>query len=148
MIDINTVETVEAEDYTVRVGHGEQGYEAVVLEEERQSGGFGGRGHPLMQGVMMVQMTRQTGPDQSNEEREPVGPVVEAPHRWVAIGLAIEAYEWPGDTVTTEEAYEQMTGRSPQDQVAELVADAELPFEEEVDVDADDIVDELEGDDE
>lgn len=131
MIDINTVETVEAEDYTVRVGHGEEGYEAVVLEEEQQSGG---RGHPLMQGVMMVQMTR--GPDQSNEEREPMGPVVEAPHRWVAIGLAIEAYEWAEvgeDAVTTEEAYEQMTGRSPQNQVAELIADAELPFEEDDD---------------
>jgi len=65
-----------------------------------------------------------------------MGPVVEAPHRWVAIGLAIEAYEWDevgGDTVTTEEAYEQMTGRSPQDQVAELIADAELPFEDDDD---------------
>jgi len=135
MIDINTVETVEAEDYTVRVGHGEQGYEAVVLEEEQQSRGSGGRGHPLMQGVMMVQMTRGQ-PSPPDEERKPMGPVVEAPHRWVAIGLAIEAYEWDevgGDTVTTEEAYEQMTGRSPQDQVAELIADAELPFEDDDD---------------
>jgi len=132
MIDINTVETVEAEDYTVRVGHGEQGYEAVVLEEEQRSGAARPGGHPFLTNMVVV----QGGPgnsSQPDEEREPMGPVVEAPHRWVAIGLAIEAYKWPGDTVTTEEAYEQMTGRSPQDQVAELVADAELPFEDDDD---------------
>jgi hypothetical protein len=88
MSDITTIETVDAGEYTVRVGQTNDGtaWEAVVLSRsdnkpDRQLA----FPHPVMN---MAPSTDET------DETEPIGPAVTAPHRWVAIGFAIEALEW------------------------------------------------------
>lgn len=83
MADLNSVEEVEVEDYVVRVGKGPSGYEAAVIgvsgvEKEKKQ-----MGSPFMYTMKTKQVTEDVD-----------APVMIADHRWVAIGLAIEAYEW------------------------------------------------------
>lgn len=107
MSDITTVEEVQAEDYTVRVAQTADGsaWEAVVLSED--SGGSSGPSVGGMSG-MLVMSTGSDDTDDSEDDDAPVGPPVTAPHRWVAIGFAIEAYEWrqvDEDVVDVDDAY-------------------------------------------
>lgn len=103
MSDITTVEEVSAGDYQVRVAQTDDGaaWEAVVIGE---SGGGASMG---MAGMMLGMPT----PD-SDDGGDPLGPPVTAPHRWVAIGFAIEAYEWGEigeETVSVPEGYQHLT---------------------------------------
>lgn len=81
MIDINTIEKIEHSDYTVRVGSNDDGYEAVVVTE---GGGQEVNMHPFMQSAIVT----------ASSEEEVQAPVVSAPHKHVAVGLAVDAYEW------------------------------------------------------
>lgn len=83
MADLNSVEEVEVEDYVVRVGKSPTGYEAAVIgvkgtEKEKEQ-----MGSPFMFTMKTKQVTEDVD-----------APVMIAGHRWVAIGLAVEAYEW------------------------------------------------------
>lgn len=93
MSDITTIEEVDAGEYTVRVAQTDDGqaWEAVVVSED-------GASSPNPTG-MMVMLSNRT-PDADDSDDAPVGTPVTAPHRWVAIGFAIEAYEW--ETVNEE----------------------------------------------
>lgn len=125
MTDIATVEEVEAGGHTVRVGHTEDGsWEAVVLEAPDDDSGSRG-----LSGGHMAAMITFGGSSSPSKDKEPAGPVKEAPHKWVAVGFAIEAREW------------QEAGDS------EVLAEVEEAYDEaEVSVDAEDVIDELEGD--
>lgn len=90
-IDIRSVREVEAGPYTVRVGVGEGMYEAAVLEED---GGQSPSRHVSPQVTMMMQMQMSQGGGDPEGGEEPIGPTAEAPHEWVAVGLAIEMHEW------------------------------------------------------
>lgn len=87
---LGTVETVAAEDYTVRVAQTADGaaWQAVVVETDTGSDGPSLGGHPLLM------MQAATNDDADADDAVPCGPTVTAPHRWVAIGFAIEAYEF------------------------------------------------------
>jgi hypothetical protein len=119
MTDITTIEEVSAGGYTVRVGRtGDgEGYEAVVLDED------GGSDTPTKSlfGTPFAPVDFNIDTD----DAEPVtAPTVTAPHRWVAIGLAIEAYEW-GEIdeapLDPEAVYKWST--IDDERVAEVVAD-------------------------
>lgn len=90
MTDITTVEEVSAGDYTVRVAQTDDGraWEAVVISEGDDStsrtGGMAG----------LFTIAARSSSDDEDSEPGPLGPPVTAPHRWVAVGFAIEAYEW------------------------------------------------------
>jgi len=85
MTDITTIEEVQAGDYTVRVGQtgGGAGYRAVVTGTDS--------GRPTGMAGMIV-MANESSIDTGDDDVH--APAVTAPHRWVAVGLAIEAYEW------------------------------------------------------
>lgn len=89
MTDITTVEEVDAGEYTVRVAQTEDGaaWEAVVIGEGGSTSGSAPGG---MAGLFTIGYT----PSSDDSEPGPLGPPVTAPHRWVAVGFAIEAYEW------------------------------------------------------
>lgn len=118
MTDIRTVETVTAGDHTVRVGHSDDGsmWEAVVLSD----------GSPSSRPGMLSVMAYVNDGSRSGDG-DPKGPVVRAPHKWVAVGLAVEAYEWGEVGGEVEDA-------------ADCYGMAEGATE-----DADEILDELEG---
>jgi len=118
--DLTTVDTVEAGDYTVRVARAtdEAGYEAVVVEESSGTGPTPGK----MLFFPTPADLRTTDTSDDAEDETPLGPPVTAPHRWVAIGLAIEAYEWGEineEAADTAEAYREMTVNG--EPVADLV---------------------------
>lgn len=128
MTDITTIEEVEAGDYTVRVGHTDDGsaWEAVVLSEDSSTGGTAN----WHTNLVMASMGHSSSSDDSDDET-PIGPPATAPHKWVAVGFAIEAYEWretEQETVDVSESY-KMFG-----------ADAELCYVDEdnntIDVDS------------
>lgn len=116
MVDIATVDKVEAGGHTIRVGHTEDGsaWEAGVVDESSEVNAAPGT--PLFMRSILQQV-------QDDSDGDPVGPIVEAPHKWVAVGFAIEAYEWAevGEgTVPVEDAYDEVVG----------VVDAEEVIEE------------------
>lgn len=90
MTDITTVEEVSAEGYTVRVGQTDDGsaWEAVVLTDDS------GDDNSVAVGMPQLLMAAAGTDSDDADDTAPVGPPVTAPHRWVAIGLAIEAYEF------------------------------------------------------
>ena len=94
--DITTIDEVDAGSYTVRVGHAEDGYAATVID----SGGSD-LPNPRSVGGMLAMMHADTTDDDSDEV---IAPAVTAPHKWVAVGLAIEAYEWRegGGSINTD----------------------------------------------
>lgn len=110
MTEIESVERVEAGGYTVRVGRSEEypGWDAVVLEEPGPGGSGGSGGGPRLTStpVGMV-LTTGSGGDGGGGEPDPGSPVVTAPHKWVAVGFAIEAHEWQPEreTETLGDAY-------------------------------------------
>lgn len=93
MTDITTIEEVQAEDYTVRVARTADGtaWEAVVISSDGTDTTTPGLQLPVSLGY-----SPNSTSDNSDDEddTDPLGPPVTAPHRWVAIGFAIEAYEW------------------------------------------------------
>jgi hypothetical protein len=93
MSDITTVEEVQAGDYTVRVAQTDDGsaWEAVVLSE---SGGSTNVGYGSKSGPGLMFTLPSVGSDDDTDDDAPLGPPVVAPHKWVAVGFAIEAYEW------------------------------------------------------
>jgi hypothetical protein len=107
MSDITTVEEVQAGAYTVRVAQTDDGtaWEAVVLSEDDADVSPG----PHM-GMLFAP---GVGPRSNSTESDsqPIGPPVTAPHRWVAIGFAIEAMQWQNvgsETVEVSEGYESV----------------------------------------
>lgn len=120
--DITTIEEVEAGDYTVRVAHADtaSGYEAVVIgHDEGSSQTATGPG----MGTLTFMTTVNTDDDSDNDEID--APPVVAPHKWVAVGFAIEAYEWGQvneETVDMDEAYDVAT-----------IKDADLSISDELD---------------
>lgn len=107
MSDITTVEEVQAEDYTVRVAQTDDGtaWEAVVLSEDDPDVSPG----PRMAMIFAPGSGSRSNSTESGTDSQPIGPPVTAPHRWVAIGFAIEALEWQnvgGETVDMSECYE------------------------------------------
>ncbi|QLH80997.1 hypothetical protein [Halosimplex pelagicum] len=103
--DLATADEVDAGEYTVRVAQTDDGqaWEAIVLSAD--SGG------PSMQGMAgMIAMTSLSKAGDDGDE--PLGPPVTAPHKWVAVGFAIEAYEWGqvGETpVDVDDGYDRVT---------------------------------------
>jgi hypothetical protein len=94
MSDITTVDEVQAGDYTVRVAQTDDGtaWEAVVLSEDS-----GGSAPSHGMAGMLLTMHGPGGgrrSDDSASDDGPLGPAVTAPHKWVAVGFAIEALEW------------------------------------------------------
>lgn len=105
--DLSTVEEVEAGEYTVRVAQADDGaaYEAVVVDDDATTGSS----PPSAFGAAFLRPQMSVTSDDSDDET-PIGTAVTAPHRWVAIGFAIEVYEWRQlgeETVDAEEAYER-----------------------------------------
>lgn len=93
MSDITTVETVEAGGYTVRVAHTDDGtaWEAVVVSEEVSSGSSSS---PMTTAHMLTFSPSSDSSDDSDTDDAPIGTPATAPHKWVAVGFAIERYEW------------------------------------------------------
>lgn len=116
MTDIKSVDTVEAGGYTVRVGRSEEeaGWDAVVLSEGGSGSGAGLPSGLTMSSTRMGMVMEPAGSGEGEEGAdEPDSPVVTAPHKWVAVGFAIEAHEWDGarETEAVGDAY-GMAGRS------------------------------------
>lgn len=108
--DLTTVETVDAGEYRVRVAQTDDGaaWEAVVIDDDARRSGSSNSGTPSP--IQYIQMgTAMKTPDADDDGDAPIGQPVTAPHRWVAIGFAIEAYEWGQINETPEDvadAYE------------------------------------------
>ena len=130
--DITSIEEVQAGDYTVRVGKAAKAgaWEATVISEGSSDPS------PHMAGMYLTfgASPKATPGDDSSAGVE--GPPVCAPHKWVAVGFAIEAYEWRNtDTeVSVKDGYEAATGESR--------PDVEPPLED-ADIDADELAKEL-----
>ncbi|WP_436933725.1 hypothetical protein [Halovenus marina] len=125
MTDITTIETVEAGDYSVRVGQSSDGtaYEAVVIDD-----GSGSTSRSDLFGHPLITLSSSSS-DDDGEDVEPIGPPVTAPHRWVAVGFAIEAHEFGAigeEPVDVEEAY---TGATLNGEPLHDVIEFEMTFE-------------------
>jgi len=105
--DLTTVETVTAGDYEVRVAQTGDGraWEAVVLTDDAGTSSLNS------QIVFGHVSTGKRGGTESGDET--AAPAVTAPHKWVAVGFAIEAFEWrqadggSDETVSVPEAYSE-----------------------------------------
>jgi len=103
MSDITTIEEVQAGNYTVRVGRDGDGYEAVVIDKTS-----GSTGNFSSSPLGMASFTVSTSTSNDDDDDEVLGPPATAPHKWVAVGFAIEAYEWRQvceETADVEDAY-------------------------------------------
>jgi len=121
--DITSIEEVEAGGYTVRVGKSDKAgaWEATVISEGSSDPS------PQLAGMFMHINTTST-----TDQREVVeGPPVCAPHKWVAVGFAIEAYEWRGtgtDTETVPDTYDSVTLEDADIDADELAAELDADF--------------------
>lgn len=102
--DLTTVETVTAGDYEVRVAQTSDGraWEAVVLTDDAGASSL----QPQTLFRHLPNGERNRGGTESGGET--AAPSVTAPHKWVAVGFAIERYEWGEvgeDTADTDAAY-------------------------------------------
>jgi len=130
--DLSTVETVTVEGYEVRVARTADGtaWQAVVTDADSSP--------DTTQLPGMLGMMATTSGSGDTSDADPDGPSVIAPHRWVAIGFAIEAYEWgeinesPGSVA---DAYGDVT-----------VNGTDLLDLNVMEIDADELAAELEGD--
>jgi hypothetical protein len=122
MVDIDLVDTVTVGPYEVRVGPSDGGWEAVVVSCGDAGGGaglgdlFGGGDGPSAIPVPGVPGAFAVPEDEDpraggsgGSAPDPDGaPVVEAPHKWVAAGLAVEAHEFEEDPDQPQSAEEIM----------------------------------------
>lgn len=90
--DLSTVETVSAEEHTVRVARTADGtaWQATAIDGD---GGSASHSSGRLKTISIAAAISNNTPD-SDDDADLPGPTVTAPHRWVAIGFAIEAYEW------------------------------------------------------
>jgi hypothetical protein len=146
MADITTVETVTAGDYEVRVARTSDGqaWEAVVVDDS--TGDPSPPSGLPMAGMVMMGAGTDTGGDDTDDD-PPLGPPVTAPHRWVAVGFAIEAHEWGAideSPVGVAEGYGQVcVDGTPLGELEGV--DLSLATDDEWTVDANDIVGDLSG---
>lgn len=91
MTDLTTIEEVQAGGYTVRVGQNESGgYDAVVIEAP----GDGETTTSIEPNSMFYSSGLDVSFSKKNSESVDHAPAMTAPHRWVAVGYAIEAYQF------------------------------------------------------
>ena len=126
MAEIDRVETARVGPYEVCVGPSDGGWEAVVVSCGDAGEGmgledlFGGGGGdapaavpvPGVPGAFAVPEDGDGGSGGSGPDADGA-PVVEAPHKWVAAGLAVEAYEFdddPDQPQSVEEIMEDVDG--------------------------------------
>jgi len=89
--DLATIETVTVGDYEVRIGQAGDEYEATVASADTDTADGPPRG--LTPAHMLFGAAPTPDTDDTNDADPAVAPVVQAPHYWVAAGLAVEAYE-------------------------------------------------------
>jgi len=122
--DLATVETVTVGDYEIRIGQADDGYEATVARDDTDTADA-----PL-RGLTPAHIMFAPAPTPDPDDADPtIAPVVQAPHYWVAAGLAVEAYE-------------RADRRRDTDDYDDLVTDMDVADADAVDVKA--IIEELE----
>jgi len=105
--DLTTVKTVTAGDYEVRVAQTSDGraWEAVVLTDDAGTSSMQSLHSQMLSGYARFGGRGGGGTESGGET---AAPSVTAPHKWVAVGFAIERYEWGEvgeDTADTDAAY-------------------------------------------